>query len=86
MEQEAEPWQSGAAGPCLTVDGPGGPVEPWVLGQQRFRVTAPSGEQVVEGFQNAREAAHPAAAADEALSGVRGGENDAVTTSEQRAA
>jgi hypothetical protein len=49
MEQEAEPWQSGAAGPCLTVDSPGGPVEPWLLGQQRFRLTAPSGEQVVEG-------------------------------------
>ena len=58
MAQEPEPWQSGAAGPCVTIESPAGPVELWVLGSQRYRVTAPSGEQVVEGYQQAREVAH----------------------------
>jgi hypothetical protein len=62
MAQEPEPWQSGAAGPCVTIDGPGGPVELWVLEEQRYRVFAPSSERVVEGYQQAREVAHRLAA------------------------
>ena len=58
MELEPEPWQSSAAGPCVTIESPAGPVELWTLGSQRYRVTAPSGESVVEGFQRAREVAH----------------------------
>jgi hypothetical protein len=58
MNPEPEPWQSGTAGPCVTIDSPAGPVELWVLGQQRYRVKAASGERIVEGFQRAREVAH----------------------------
>jgi hypothetical protein len=60
VEQQPEAWQ--APGPCLTVESPAGPVELWVLGNQRYRVKAPGGEQVVEGFQQAREVAHELAA------------------------
>jgi hypothetical protein len=62
MAQEREAWQSGVAGPCVTIESPAGPIELWVLGHQRYRVTAPSGERVVEGFQRAREVAHEIAA------------------------
>jgi hypothetical protein len=58
VERQPEPWEhTAAAGPCATIDGPSGPVELWVLGDQRYRVKAPNGEQVVEGFQRAREVA-----------------------------
>jgi hypothetical protein len=49
-------------GRCVTIESPAGPIELWVLGSQRYRVTAPSGERIVEGFQNAREVAHELAA------------------------
>jgi hypothetical protein len=62
MDQEPEPSQSGAAGPCVTIESPAGPVELWALGQQRYRVVSPSGEQIVEGYQRAREVAHELAA------------------------
>jgi hypothetical protein len=63
MERQPEPWQlTAAAGPCVTLDSPNGPVELWVLGQHRYRVTAPNGERVVEGFQRSREVAHELAA------------------------
>jgi hypothetical protein len=58
MSSEPEPWQSGAAGPCVTIDSAVGPVEVWVLGEQRYRVTATDSEQIVEGYQRAREVAH----------------------------
>jgi hypothetical protein len=59
MEREREPWElTAAAGPCATAGGPAGPVELWVLGEQRYRVKAPSGDQVVVGFQQVREVAH----------------------------
>jgi hypothetical protein len=58
MERNPEPWElTAGAGPCATIDGPNGPVELCVLGQQRYCVKAPTGEQVVEGFQRAREVA-----------------------------
>jgi hypothetical protein len=62
MAQEPEPWQSGAAGPCVTIDSPRGPIELWVLGEERYRVKASDGERVVEAFQQAREVAHGLAA------------------------
>jgi hypothetical protein len=71
MDQEPEPWQKGAAGPCTTIDSPRGPVELWVLGNQRYSVTAPSGERVVEGFQRAREVAHVLAAQGSAADGFQ---------------
>ena len=55
---EPEPWQTGSAGPCVTIDSPAGPVELWVLGSQRYRVKTPTGDQIVEGYQQAREVAH----------------------------
>jgi hypothetical protein len=58
MDREPEPWQSGASGPCLTVESPAGPVELWVLGDQRYRVKGPTSEREVEGFQRAPEVAH----------------------------
>ena len=58
MEQEPEPWQTGAAGPCVTIDGSAGPVELWAITPQRYRVKAPTGEREVEGFQRAREVGH----------------------------
>jgi hypothetical protein len=57
-DRKPEPWQTGAVGPCVTIESPAGPVELWVLGDQRYRVTAPSGERIVEGFEQAREVAH----------------------------
>jgi len=57
MERQPEPWErTAAAGPCATIDGPNGPVELWVLGQQR--VKAPSAERVVEGCDRACEVGH----------------------------
>jgi len=40
MAQAPEPWQSGAAGPCVTIESPGGPVELWVLGEQHYGESA----------------------------------------------
>jgi hypothetical protein len=54
MRHDPEPWESAAAGPAVTIDGPAGQAEIWLLGPQRYRVKAPSGELVVEGFQRAR--------------------------------
>ena len=50
---EPEPWQTNAAGPFITI----GEVEIWAHGDQRFRIVTPTGEQVVEGFQEARQLA-----------------------------
>jgi hypothetical protein len=50
MDREHESWQSGAAGSCVTIESPAGPLELWVLGNQGYRVKAPSGEQVVASF------------------------------------
>jgi hypothetical protein len=50
-----EPWQSGAAGPFLWIEG--SPVEVWALGEDRFRLTAPRHEQLVTGFDEAERTA-----------------------------
>src|SRR5436309_1722661 len=45
VERQPEAWETAAAGPCATIDGPNGPVQLWVLGNQRYRVKAPSGDR-----------------------------------------
>ncbi len=51
---ELEPWQTNAPGAFLTI----GEVAVWALGDQRFRVESRSGDEVVEGFQEARQRGH----------------------------
>jgi hypothetical protein len=53
-----EAWQTNAQGPCVTVEGPTGAVEVFVLGSQRYRVASPTEEQEVEGYERACEVAH----------------------------
>jgi hypothetical protein len=53
MDREPEPWQTNAAGPFATI----GDVSIWSLGDQRFRVQSPAGDEEVEGFQKARQRA-----------------------------
>ena len=58
MARTPEAWETGQGRPCATIDSPAGPVEVWVLGDQCYRVTPPSGERVVEGYDRACEVAH----------------------------
>jgi len=55
-ERQPEPWQSGAAGPFLWIEG--SPVEVWALGEDRFAARAPGREQLVTGLEEAQQAAH----------------------------
>ena len=48
-DREPEPWESGAAGPFLWIEG--APVEVWALGEDRFAVRAPGPQQIVTGFE-----------------------------------
>jgi hypothetical protein len=50
MTCEPEPWQTNAAGAFLTI----GDVSVWALAEQWFRVQSPSGDEEVEGFDEAR--------------------------------
>jgi hypothetical protein len=59
-ERKPQPWESGAAGPFLWIEG--SPVEVWALGEDRFRITAPGHEQLVTGFGEAERAADALAA------------------------
>jgi hypothetical protein len=54
-DREPEPWESGAAGPFLWIEG--APVEVWALGEDRFAVGAPGHEQIVTGLEEAQRAA-----------------------------
>ena len=56
--REPESWETGAAGPFLTIDSPRGAVTVQSLGAERFRVTAPEHEREVVGFKAARSTAH----------------------------
>ena len=57
-DREPEPCESGAASPFLWIETPRGNVEVWALGEDRFRITAPGGqEQIVTGFEGAERAA-----------------------------
>lgn len=56
-------WESSAGGPFLTLERAHGTVAVWALGRERFAVKAPGSEQVVVGFDAAREAAHRLAGA-----------------------
>ena len=62
MTREPEPWQTNASGPFTTIEGPRA-VETWSLGEDRFRVCSPAGEQEVEGFEEAQRFARELAAA-----------------------
>jgi hypothetical protein len=57
-DRDPEPWETNAQGPFLTVEGARGAVEVWALGADRFSVRAPGHEQVVAGYDAAREMAH----------------------------
>ena len=54
--RQPEPWESSASGPFLTMAN--GRVQVWALGEQRFTVKAPGLEQLVVGFEKARQTAH----------------------------
>jgi hypothetical protein len=56
-DREPEPWESGAVAPFLTIEKPRGVVEVWVLGEDRFRITAPAQEEIVVGYSEAERAA-----------------------------
>jgi hypothetical protein len=55
--REPEPWESGEAAPFLWIETPGGIVEMWSLGEDRFRIKAPGREELVTGFDEAERAA-----------------------------
>ena len=50
MEREPEAWETSAAGPFLTI----GAVSVWALGNDRFRIESPAGDEEVVGFEEAR--------------------------------
>jgi len=54
-DRKPEPWESGAAGPFLWIEG--SQVEVWALGEDRFRITAPGHERIVVGFEETERAA-----------------------------
>ena len=54
-DRKPEPWESGAAGLFLWIEG--SPVEVWALGEDRFAVRAPGHEQIVTGLEEAQQAA-----------------------------
>ena len=56
-DRTPEPWETGAAGPFLTVERERARVELWALGEDRFVVRSSEREEVVVGFDAAREAA-----------------------------
>lgn len=49
MDGKPESWQTNAAGPCITI----GDMSLSVLGDRRYRVQAPSGDEQVDGFEEA---------------------------------
>ena len=50
MTREPDPWQTNEARPFLMI----GDVSVSVLGPNRYRIESPSGDEVVEGFEEAR--------------------------------
>jgi hypothetical protein len=61
-QRKSELWESGAAGPFLSIDTEQGAVEVWALGEDRFRITAPGHVQIVTGFKKADQTAAALAA------------------------
>ena len=55
--REPEPRETNTHGPFLTLERERGTVEVWALGAQRFAVKAPEREQLVTGFDAARQTA-----------------------------
>jgi hypothetical protein len=60
--RKAEPWETSATAPFLTIGSPRGAVAVENLGQERFRISALGDEREVVGFAAARAAAHRLAA------------------------
>jgi hypothetical protein len=56
-DRQPEPWESSAPGPFVTMERTRGTVEIHALGDQRFAVKAPDQQQVVVGFEQARQIA-----------------------------
>lgn len=50
MDRNPDPWQTNEDRPFLMIDD----VSVSVLGEGRFRIESPSGDEVVEGFEQAR--------------------------------
>jgi hypothetical protein len=57
-DREPDAWESNAAGPFLALERAHGTVEVWAMGADRFSVKAPEREQLVVGFDQARQTAH----------------------------
>jgi hypothetical protein len=49
----ANPFPANAPGPCIVI----GNVSLWVLGESRYRIVSPEGEEIVRGFDEARQRA-----------------------------
>ena len=62
-DRQPEPWESTAPGPFVTMERARGTVEIHALGEQRFGVKAPDSEQVVVGYEHARQRARALASA-----------------------
>jgi hypothetical protein len=60
MDREPEPWQTNEARPFLML----GDVSVSVVGDHRYRVESPSADEVVEGFDEARQRARALAGLD----------------------
>jgi hypothetical protein len=58
MSRESEAWETNVGGPFVTIAGPNGDVGIWSVGEDRFRVQSPSGEQMVDGHAEALQVAH----------------------------
>jgi hypothetical protein len=58
VDHEPAAWETSASGPFLSV----GEVDVFALGEERFRLIAPDGEQEVEGFEPAWQLAYELAA------------------------
>jgi hypothetical protein len=56
--REPEAWETNARAPFLTLERGRGTVEVWAHGSDRFTVRAPEREQVIAGFDAARQTAH----------------------------
>jgi hypothetical protein len=57
-DRQPQAWETNASLPFLTLPRDHGVVEVWAHGFDRFTVKSPDGEQVVAGFDPARQTAH----------------------------
>jgi hypothetical protein len=62
-DRQPEPWETNAQAPFLTLEREQGAIEVWAVGADRFTVKAPEREQLVVGFDAARQTARELARA-----------------------